>query len=192
MDLPTRDRASAHVAPVSPRQPGLHQPGDGAGTRAPGHARRAALALLVAAAAIDLAARNGVIGWSAVPELLAVSVAAVGLFAVGGLGLTRLLLPPERRAYELLWALPVGACAVALALTILGFAHVPFKLSLAAVLVLGAAVGVFAYRRRPGLPVLRGVAWPAYVAIIIAAVSLIPLFRAGFVTVEGQGQDAHL
>ena len=28
MDLPTRDRAPAHVAPVPARQPGLHQPGD--------------------------------------------------------------------------------------------------------------------------------------------------------------------
>jgi len=133
-----------------------------------------------------------VVGWRALPELLAVAVAAVLLFAVGGLGLTRLLLPAEQRRHELIWALPVGACAVALALTVLGFAQVPFKVSLGVVIALGVAVGAFAFRRRPGVPQVRCFAWPAYVAVLLAAVSLIPLFRAGFVTVEGQGQDAHL
>jgi hypothetical protein len=133
-----------------------------------------------------------VVGWRALPELLAVAVAAVLLFAVGGLGLTRLLLPAEQRRHELIWALPVGACAVALTLTVLGFAQVPFKVSLGIVIALGVAVGAFAFRRRPGVPQVRCFAWPAYVAMLLAAVSLIPLFRAGFVTVEGQGQDAHL
>jgi hypothetical protein len=133
-----------------------------------------------------------VVGWHALPELLAVAVAAVLLFAVGGLGLTRLLLPAEQRRHELIWALPVGACAVALTLTVLGFAQVPFKVSLGIVIALGVAVGAFAFRRRPGVPQVRCFAWPAYVAMLLAAVSLIPLFRAGFVTVEGQGQDAHL
>ena len=132
------------------------------------------------------------VGWRALPELLAVSVAAVVLFAIGGLGLTRLLLPADQRRHELLWVLPVGACAVALALTVLGFAHVPFKLSLGVVIALGVGGAVAAYRRRPGAPQVRCAVWPAYVAVVLAAVSLIPLFRAGFVTVEGQGQDAHL
>jgi hypothetical protein len=180
------------VAPVPARQPGVHQPGDGAGTRAPSRRTGIALAFLVALAAIDLASRNGVVGWRALPELLAVSVAAVGLFAVGGLGLTRWLLPAGYRRYELVWVLPVGACAVALALTVLGFARVPFKLSLGIVIVLGVVAAVGAYRSRPGMPALRPFAWPAYLGVLLAAVSLIPLFRAGFVTVEGQGQDAHL
>ena len=132
------------------------------------------------------------VGWRALPELLAVSAAAVGLFAVGGLGLTRWLLPADQRRHELLWVLPVGACAVALALTVLGFARVPFKVSLGVVIALGVCGAVVAYRRRPGAPAVRCFAWPAYVAVLLAAVSLIPLFRAGFVTVEGQGQDAHL
>ena len=132
------------------------------------------------------------VGWRALPELLAVAVAAVLFFAVGGLGLTRLLLPAEQRQHELIWALPVGACANALALTVLGFAQVPFKVSLGVVIALGAGLALFAHRRRPGAPVVRCFVWPAYVAVLIAAVSLIPLFRAGFVTVEGQGQDAHL
>jgi hypothetical protein len=133
-----------------------------------------------------------VVGWRALPELLAVAVAAVGLFAVGGLGPTRWLLPEDQRRHELLWVLPIGACAVALALTVLGFAHVPFKVSLAVVIALGVGAAVLAYRRRPGVPAVRCCVWPAYIAVVLAAVSLIPLFRAGFVTVEGQGQDAHL
>jgi hypothetical protein len=133
-----------------------------------------------------------VVGWRALPELLAVSVAAVGLFAVGGLGLTRWLLPDALGRYELVWVLPVGACAVALALTVLGFAHVPFKVSLGIVIACGVVAAALAYRRRPGMPALRPFAWPAYIGVLLAAVSLIPLLRAGFVTVEGQGQDAHL
>jgi hypothetical protein len=116
----------------------------------------------------------------------------VGLFAAGGLGLTRMLLPADQRRHELLWVLPIGACAVAVALTVLGFAQVPFKVSLATVITLGVGGAVLAYRRRPGFPVVRCAVWPAYIAMLLAAVSLIPLFRAGFVTVEGQGQDAHL
>jgi len=130
-----------------------------------------------------------VVGWRVLPELLSVSVAAVGLFAVGGLGLTRWLLPADQRRHELLWVLPVGACAVALALTVLGFAQVPFKLSLALVIALGAGAAVVAYRRRPGAPEIRCFVWPAYIGVLLAAVSLIPLFRAGFVTVEGLGQE---
>jgi hypothetical protein len=136
-----------------------------------------------------------VAGWRVLPELLSVAVAAVLLFAVGGLGITRLLLPAEQRQHELIWALPVGACAVALALTVLGFAQVPFKVSLGIVIALGVLVAAFAFRRRGGwgpLPTVRCFVWPAYVGVLLAAVALIPLFRAGFVTVEGQGQDAHL
>ncbi|MCW3041681.1 MAG: hypothetical protein JWM31_3586, partial [Solirubrobacterales bacterium] len=40
--------------------------------------------------------------------------------------------------------------------------------------------------------VLRRVAWPAWIAVLLVAIALIPLLRAGFATVEGQGQDAHL
>src|SRR4051794_29948439 len=167
MDLPTRDRAPAHVAPVPPRQPGLRQPGDGAGTRAPSRRAGIALALLVALAAIDLASRNGVVGWRALPELLAVAVAAVGLFAVGGLGLTRRRLPGGSRRYELVWVLPVGACAVALALTVFGFTRVPFKVSLGIVIAIGVIGAVLAYRRRPGVPAVRPFVWPAYIGVLL-------------------------
>jgi len=89
--------------------------------------------------------------------------------------------------------MPVGACAVALAMTMLGFADVPFKVALATTIALGVAVGIVAARHRGLAPRgLGSMPWPAYVAILCAAIALIPLFRAGFATVEGYGQDAHL
>ncbi|MCW3048447.1 MAG: hypothetical protein JWO74_2731, partial [Solirubrobacterales bacterium] len=137
----------------------------------------------------------GVVGKAAVPPLLRAGLAAVGLFAVGGLGLTRLLLPDGLRRYEALWVLPVGACAVALCETVLGFAYVPFHVSLALTIAAGVVVAAVAWRRggHPLVPGgMRRTGWPAYVAVLLAAVALIPLFRAGFATVEGEGQDAHL
>lgn len=125
--------------------------------------------------------------------------------------MTRLLLPSRLRRYELLWVAPVGACTTALSMTVLGFAAVPYKANLAAVIVAGAGLSLYALRRpqpvigepdaesaapgdtdpRPRAAVRRA-AWPAYIAVLLIAVALIPLFRAGFATVEGQGQDAHL
>jgi hypothetical protein len=145
-------------------------------------------------AALGLADEAGVVGKSAARPLTQVGLAAVVLFAVAGFGLTRLLLPAGLRRHEPLWILPVGACAVALSMTVLGYAYVPFKLSLAIVLAAGAGLGAVAWRRS-GPPrgfTARGFAWPAYIAVLVTAVALIPLFRAGFATVEGQGQDAHL
>jgi hypothetical protein len=78
-------------------------------------------------------------------------------------------------------------------MTVLGFAFVPFDVSLAVTLICGAALAGVALRRRPVTGAyLRATAWPAYLAVLLAAISLVPLFRAGFATVEGQGQDAHL
>ena len=115
-----------------------------------------------------------------------------------GFGLTRLLLPDGLRAHEALWVLPVGACATSLTMTVLGFLAVPFDVNLGLVLLAGAALGVVALRRRPisgrrgALAQARTAAWPVWVAGLVIAVALVPLFRAGFATVEGQGQDAHL
>ncbi len=58
-------------------------------------------------------------------------VAALVLFFVAGFGVTRLLLPEGLRRYELLWVPAVGACVLALTMTVLGFAFVPFHVSLA-------------------------------------------------------------
>ncbi|MCA1656207.1 MAG: hypothetical protein LC713_00555 [Actinobacteria bacterium] len=190
------------MAPLPAGQPGFHLPGDGPGPRTPPRRRlsprtRSLLfAALAGLLALRLARDAGVVGdvaKAAIPPLARAGLATVALFAVGGLGLTRLLLPAGLREHEALWVLPVGACAVALAMTVLGFAHVPFHVSLGLTLAGGVAVAVLALRRVPGAPGgLRGAGWPAYLALLLVAVALIPLFRTGFVTVEGQGQDAHL
>lgn len=158
-----------------------------------------ALAVLAALGALNLADSAGVVGRGAVPDLARAGLAAVVLFTVCGFGVTRLLLPAGLREREWLWVMPVGACSCALVMTVLGFAYVPYELNLAVTLAAGVGVGVVALRRRPGgvLGVggragVRRAGWPMYVALLLCAVALIPLFRAGFATVGGQGQDAHL
>lgn len=118
----------------------------------------------------------------------------MALFAVCGFGATRLLLPPSLRDHELLWVLPVGACVSALAFSVLGYAGVPFDASIVVVTLAGLAAAAYALRERgvPERPALATVAWPAYVAALLACVALIPMFRAGFPTVVGQGSDSHL
>jgi hypothetical protein len=184
------------VAPVPAGQSRVRVAGDGPGAPAQRHSRliRYGLPPLVGLLAIALAQEAGVEGKAASRPLAQVGVAAVVLFAVAGFGPTRLLLPAGLRRHEPLWVLPVGACVVCLAMTVLGYAYVPFKLSLAVVLAAGAVLGVVAWRRSgpPGGFSGQGFAWPVYLAILLAAIALIPLFRAGFATVEGQGQDAHL
>ncbi len=168
------------------------------------------LAALVGFLALRLADDAGVVGGAAVPDLARVVVTALALFAVTGWGLTRLLLPDGLRRYELLWVAPVGAAATAAAMMVLGFAAVPYGLNLSAVIAGGVLLALVAARRpRQPIPpaageadgpendpraraVLRRMAWPAWIAVLLVAVALIPLLRAGFVTVEGQGQDAHL
>lgn len=144
--------------------------------------------------AIRLARFSGVAGTGAAEGVLRAVAAAVGLFGLSGFALTRLALPDALRRHELLWVMPVGAAASALGLTVLGFAAVPFRVSLGIVLAAGAISGAYAWRRAgpPARPPLPQLAWPAYLAILVACVALIPVFRAGFVTVTGSGSDAVL
>lgn len=158
-----------------------------------------AAALLAGLGALNLADAAGVVGRGAVPDLARAGFAAVVLFGICGFGITRLFLPAGLRSREWLWVLPVGACVCALVMTVLGFAYVPFELNLALTLAGGAVLAVVAVRRVPGgvlgsggVPALRRAGWPFYVALLLACVALIPLFRAGFATVGGEGQDAHL
>ncbi len=94
--------------------------------------------------------------------------------------------------------MPVGACAVGLFMTALGYAYVPYRVSLAAVLVGGLLLAAWALRREqpashpPTRELIRLAGWPAWIALLLCCVALIPLFRGGFATVSGQGQDAHL
>ncbi|HVS29204.1 MAG TPA: hypothetical protein VHE14_06605 [Solirubrobacteraceae bacterium] len=138
---------------------------------------------------------RGVLRNGAFPTAAGVGLASAGLFAVCGLGATRLLLPEGLRRHELLWVLPIGACTSSLGLTVLGFCGIPFKLSLGLIIGAGALTAVLGVRRR-GLPArpetLGSVGLPALVAVLIVIVALVPLWRSGFATVIGDGSDAHL
>lgn len=117
------------------------------------------------------------------------------MFVVSGFGVVRLALPDSLRRHELLWVAPVGACIAALELTLLGYAFVPFDVSLGLVIAAGLITAVLAVRRRgwPARPQpIGGTLWPVYVAAIIAFTVLCPLLRGGYPTVIGDGSDAHL
>ena len=131
---------------------------------------------------------------SAVPDTLRALAATVVLFGIGGFGLVRLLLPEALRDYELLWILPTGGCAAGLALTLLGFAHLPYPAGLALVLVAGLGLGAYSVRRhgRPSLPAAR-LAWPVFVALAVTFVALVPmLFMQHYAAPIGTGSDAHV
>jgi hypothetical protein len=128
------------------------------------------------------------------PDALRVIAASVVLFTLGGFGLVRLLLPARLRRYELLWVLPTGACAVGLALTVLGFAGVPYAASLPLVALAGLAVGAYAVRRR-GWPEahLPHLSWPCFLALAVLFVALVPmLFKQHYAAPVGTGSDAHV
>lgn len=130
----------------------------------------------------------------AVPGTLRALAAAVALFGAGGFGLTHLLLPAPLRRYELLWVLPVGGCAVGLEMTLLGLAGVPYHASLVLVLLAGVALAAHAVRRRGWpAPPSRSLAWPAYLALVVVAVALVPMVsELHYLSVTGTGADAHM
>ena len=128
-------------------------------------------------------------------------LACAVLFGIVGFGATRLWLPTSLRRHEALWILPVGAVGSALELAVLAYAFVPFDVALGLVLVGNVALGVYAWRRDPGLKSRsapadaaswRVLAVPLVLALLIGAIALLPMFRGGFVTVIGNGSDAHL
>jgi hypothetical protein len=196
------------VAALPGGEPRVPEPGGRAGppTPRPLNVRRdrvlAWLGLAGAAAlSLGLASYAGVVGRGGLGGALHVTAAIVVLFAIVGFGPTRLLLPARLRRHEAIWILPVGAVATALEMALLAYGRVPFDASLAAVLVLSVALGVLAWRRDPGLQARsapansaswRTIAVPLVLAALLGAIALLPMFRGGFVTVIGNGSDAHL
>ncbi|MDQ3741141.1 MAG: hypothetical protein M3389_09395, partial [Actinomycetota bacterium] len=147
-------------------------------------------------------------GLAAVDEAARAGFAAFLLFAVAGFGLVRLWLPAALRRHELLWVLPVGACASGIELALLGYARVPFEANLAIVLGAGVVLGIAAVERgaagpppgraepdaappSPGAS-FAGIAWPVWIGLLLICIALVPMFRSGFATVIGNGSDAHL
>jgi hypothetical protein len=130
----------------------------------------------------------------AVPDTLRGLGATVVVFGVAGFGLVRLLLPPALADYELLWVLPAGGCATGLALTVLGFAHVPYPVSLPLVLAAGLGLGGWAVRQRGWpAPKVRCLVWPAFITGVVAFVALVPMvFVHQYAAPVGTGSDAHM
>jgi hypothetical protein len=191
------------VAPVPAREPGVRDAGapPGKGKALDPRLTRglSLLAVLLLAFLVDrikvYEKINLHIARPAAVPALRVAAAGLGLFVVSGFAVVRLALPESLRRHELLWIAPVGACVAALELTLLGYAFVPFDVSLGLVIALGVLTAILAIRRRgwPARPQpLGGTLWPLYVAGIIAFLVLCPLLRAGYPTVVGDGSDAHL
>ena len=139
----------------------------------------------------------------ALPDTLRAGVAGAALFAVCGYAPARLLAPRALAPHLWLLVLPLGAVCSSLALSLLGFLHVPFVVALVLVLAAGGG-GAVATRLRLGPLRLdpsdsersgaRGLrlAWPLYLAAVVAALTLLPMFRVGIATVIGENPDSHL
>jgi hypothetical protein len=191
------------VAPVSAGEPGLRDPGPPPGPRKALDPRLSRglslLAFLVVAYVADRIKLYEKINLhvarrAAVPAFR-VAAAGLGLFVVCGFGVVRLLLPDRLARDELIWVAPVGACVAAIELTLLGYAFVPFDVSLGIVIAIGLATAVVSVRRRgwPAVPrPIGGTLWPIFIAGIVAFLVLSPLLRGGYPTVIGDGSDAHL
>jgi|GEM_PF-2514053 len=212
MEVTIDDRAPAELressaddgAPPGDGDPPAGPPSDVPPGLTPRSNRVLAWVALAAASlsAVALARSTGVVGKGGLNEVMRAGAATVAVFGLAGFGPARLLLPSSLRRFELLWVLPVGAVATALELTVLTYAHVPFDAALPIVLAGSAALAAFALRSDPGLLAARSTppgaaSWrtllvPLYIALLITMVALLPMFRAGFATVIGNGSDAHL
>ena len=121
----------------------------------------------------------------AIPDTLRALLAALVLFGLTGYGVTQLLLPASLRRHALLWVLPTGACVSGLALMVLGFAAVPFPVSLVVVLLAGAGLSV---RARGAVTVGRTVGWPVFLALVVIGLAIAPMvMELHFETVTGTG-----
>lgn len=146
--------------------------------------------LLLAAAAVYLAAARGVSSW---PLLLRGGVGSALLLLAGGEALAHRFTPVSLAPLRPLLVLPLGAAAAPLALTVLGFAHVPFDVNLVLVLLAGLGASVLVRRRgTPPPPADRPAAW-AYVgvALVLVAVTLTPAFHFDQASVPGENPDSH-
>jgi hypothetical protein len=153
-----------------------------------------AIALVLAGLAWDVAEPPRRNSLDALPGTVWALTCVTALFGLLGLPLTRRLLPASLRAHEWLWVLPVGACAAAFALMLLGFVGVPMLLSVPLVLVAGA-VGSVREVRRDGWPARPDatVVWVAYLGAVVLALAVMPmLLKLHYLSVTGVGSDAHM
>jgi hypothetical protein len=134
----------------------------------------------------------GVAGTSAVPVVARVALATIALFLVCGYAPALLLTPVRLRAWWPLLVLPTGAITSGLALTVLGFAAIPFHVALVFTLLVGIVAAALVERPPAERAPLFTLAALAAIAALIVAIALVPTFRSGLSTVTGFGSDAHL
>lgn len=154
-------------------------------------------------AALAIAWRSGIKVVSAVPDVLRGLAAVLALTVACGYVPTRLLLPEELRAHFALFVALIGAAVAGLLLTVLGFAGLPLAVSLAVSVGGGALAGLVMrlrsgpLRARPADTEQAGgrlyvLAWPAWLATLMIAVVLVPMFQAGYTSVPGTNPDGML
>jgi hypothetical protein len=145
-----------------------------------------------ALAALWVAQDAGVAGASAAPVVVRVAIAAVAVFLVCGYAPAVLLTPARIHAWWPLLVLPLGAMTSGMALTLLGFAAVPFHVALVLTLLAGIVAAAIVDRPRGDIAPLSTLAALTAIAALLVAVALVPTFRSGLATVTGFGSDAHL
>ena len=150
-----------------------------------------------ALAAVWVAWDAGVAGGSALPDVFRVALATVAVFTVCGYAPAVALAPPQLLPWWPLLVLPTGAITSGLALTLLGFAAIPFHVALAVTLLAGIAAAARVGRPRvdggaSGRADATTLAALAAVALLLVALALVPTFRSGLATMTGFGSDAHL
>ncbi|MBA3437554.1 MAG: hypothetical protein H0U14_06110 [Thermoleophilaceae bacterium] len=166
-------------------------------------AGESAAALAVGAAALAIAAYAGVKDLEAVPDVVRAVAATILLVSVAGYAPARLLVASELWPHFPVCVCLVGCVSAGLGLTALGFLGLPFEVSLAVLLVAGTVAGA-AVRRRLGparpeaedLAAAGGrrltLAWPSYLAVVLVALLVAPVFANGYATVQGTNPDAML
>ncbi len=162
-----------------------------------------AVALAAVAAPLAIAAYAGVKNVGAVPEVTRAVAATMLLVSVAGYAPARLLVPPALWPHFPVCVGLVGCVSAGLGLTALGFLGLPFEVSLPLLLGAGAVAGV-AIRLRLGparpdqndLAAAGGrrftLAWPSYLAVLLVALLVAPVFANGYATVQGRNPDAML
>ena len=161
------------------------------------------MAVLLAAGALAIAAHANANGAGAIPDLARGIAAILALTTLCGYAPARLLLPRDLLPHFALFVPLVGCAVASLSLTALGFAGVPFTVSLTTVLVLGAVAAIVvrshtgparaerALVERAGGRLLT-LAWPTYLAALLVAILFVPMFQGGYVSVPGMNPDGML
>jgi hypothetical protein len=164
----------------------------------PGTWRRpeALVAAGIAVVALALAAGSHAHHGHALLHLAPALVASLALFALSGYPIACTLVPASWGALRPLLSLPLGMASSGLALTALGLARVPLKVSELLVLAGGIVATVVVSRRRDPRRErarpdrLQLGAWMVVLAVLLL-VALIPAWRLAADTIYGENPDAH-